>query len=313
MEDDSDDSETQPLFPKSARQSCFACKRSLEDKPYTTMFLKLFLGLLLLSHIWVFLVILYLKIEHSKGSFSTSLLPMISLATELLLTCTVVLVVIFNDLFYRRIRGITLWQRQAIGRLIRNIIILTLIGITLVLLYFNSDQSPINLWKNCWTLLILSIIVFLRFLLIASDYSLFWLLTSGLVLLQEILIILKQDFSISIDWVFALLPTLIFWCVMTIMLAYLIWKNKQDLNDLLLSFINFLGSILCLSGVSFGIFKEINESFYFLTIVGLFLLTIGFLHTSGSFIIDITIGHIDIEVLDLKHPIQTLSNAPHSV
>jgi hypothetical protein len=313
MEEDSDDSETQPLYPRSTRQSCFMCKRSLEDKPYTNYALKLFLGLVQLLHIWTSLALLYLKLEYFKGSYSLIITPLIVLTAELFLACIVMLFIIFNDLFYRRIRGITLWQRQAIGRLVRNIIILVLIEITLLSFYFNSDQNELKIQKSLLPVLILTVIVFFRYLLIVSEYSLLFLTVSSLLLSQQILLILKLEYQIDIIWKYTLIPTIALCYILVLLTIYLIWEQINDFFKVIIAFFSFAGSVLFSIGITVGILQEFNASLYIYIIISLVFISIGIIEKLGSFIIDITIGHIDIDILDLKHPIQTLSNAPHSV
>lgn len=313
QEEDSEMSESQPLNARSTRQSCFMCKRRLEDKPSVNQALKLSFGLLQLFHYWTVLTLVYLKVANSKGNYSTLVIPLILLALELLFTCITVLFLIFNDLYYRRIYGITLWQRQAIGRLLRNILVLVLIGFSLFLLYLRADEEEIKMLRVLFPLLILNVIGFLRFLLISSDYSLFWVLSSALTLAQQVCLILKLDYSIDVPWVTILSPALMFTYIFSIFHLYLIWETHSDFLKSLVNLIAFSSSILISVVFTISLLTQLTNLFLVLCLVGIFILTLTYIEVFGGFIMDIAMGHIDIDILDIKHPIQSISNTPHSV
>lgn len=313
MEDDSDYSETQPLYPRSSRQSCFVCRRCLEDRPLIKSALQFFLGTVQLLHFWAFLILLYLKIYYNQGSYSHCLIPLSTLIMELFLTCLVVIFIIFNDIFYRKIRGITLWQRQAIGRLIRNLFALFLIGFTCVALYHNLVHNDLELLKPLLPGIFLNAVIFLRFLLIVAEYSAFWLVTSLIVLVQQVLLIGKIDYNWDIDWEIVVLPAVVQSVWVVLMTGYMIYEKYGDYCQEILAILNFIGCV-CISFASFyGVYVEIGLLFYLCLAVGFGLLSIGMIENLGSFLVDITIGHIDLDVLDLKHPVQSFSFAPHSV
>ena len=313
MEEDSDESESHPLYPRSARQSCFMCKRKLEEKPGANLTLKLFLGLLQLLHLWSALVLVFRKIAFSKGEYFDALIPLSLLVIELTFICTIVLFLIFNDLFYRRIRGITLWQRQAICRLVRNIFALLLLGFSLLLMYFRRNNDSLNLLKVLFPILLLNLIVFWRFLLINSEFSIFWLASSALLLSQQVLLVLKVDYELDIMWEIVLIPSLSLSYIITAVNLYLIWTNRYDLFEFLLSIVSFTGCVAFSVALSLSILQDTNQNLYITASIGLFLASLAYIEAFGNFLMDIVIGHIDIDILDLKHPIQTLSNTPHSV
>ena len=179
--------------------------------------------------------------------------------------------------------------------------------------YFNLESNTFHIIRILMPVLILNIIVFLRYLLISADYSFFWLILSALVLIQQILLIIKLDYATEILWKWILIPTILLICSIFFMSLYLIWEKFLEFSGVFFSITNTIGSLLCLVGFSYGVFIDITNTTYFLCVIGLLIHSLACIESFGSFVMDITIGHIDVDVLDLKYPIQTLSNAPHSV
>lgn len=108
MEPDSFDLETRPLITRTTRQSCFVCKRSLDEMPYVNMILYILLGSVTVFHFWVSLILLYLKISENTGEYYFIFLPALLFCIEICMICIIVFVLILSDFFTRKVRGITL-------------------------------------------------------------------------------------------------------------------------------------------------------------------------------------------------------------
>jgi hypothetical protein len=313
MEDISDDSESLPLNPKPNRSFCFNIKESIEQDQSTKFFLSSVFGAIQFLHVWASLILLYVRFKSGQGCYSNALIPAIVLVMELLITCMAALFIVANDIASRRVKGITLWQRQAIGRLIKNIFVLSLIQATLVMFYRNADSGVINLSAILLPLLVLNGISVIRFLIISSKHSIFWVLATILALVQQILLIGKIDYGLEMEWKQVLTPSVCLCYLLCFTSIYVIPELRSNYLDLGLGIVNMMGCILLSVGLSIAAFSKPSTGVYVVISISVVFNSVGTLNKIGNYFIDIITGHIDLDVLNAKHPTKSLSYIPHSV
>lgn len=311
MEEESESLESQGLIMNTSKQCCFGLKKRLDENPAQKVSLEVMLGIGLLTQLWVCLLAGFSSGKSRK--FAGLIGILIMLLVEILVLCLFALFSIFSDLTSHRINGVSLWHRQAIVRLIRNIIILLLLESSLLMIYYKIDNKHVKLLNSLIPALFLSIVTLLRYLLIKAEYNLFWLSTTFLLLVQEILLICKVDYTISIQWKYLFSPVYIECLLIVIASAYLALENRSNALDCILSVFIFTGFCVILCGI--GLFILLNLSHYsiILIITGLLLVSIGTVHIFGSFLLDITLGHIEVETSTAKTPIIYLPGISHSV
>ncbi|CAG9335387.1 unnamed protein product [Blepharisma stoltei] len=314
-------SESRPLINRTTRQSCFICKRSLDSKPYANMILYVLLGILILCHIWGSLILLYLKVANDIGEYFTLFLPVVLLCVEICIICITVFIIILSDFITRKVRGITLWQRQAIGRLIRDFVIFLQLGLTAWFFYAGFDDNSLKspLWHLLMPGIVLSVLASLRFVLIQSEDSLFWICFSFLTIAQQILCIWKIDYKAELSWIYCLIPTYLMCADFAWLSAsyFLRFAKELDYSKMIIFLLGIIGSIFSGIGMFFISFYledmiEFNSAIIWIGI-GLGISSIPLIRPFGLFIIDIAVGHIEIEILQLKYPVRSIRNLPHSV
>lgn len=311
MEENSDEQESQSFIRQFPKQSCFEVKRKLEENPSNKLFIEILLGIFIITQLWIWFGIVYNCWDSKELARPIGFLAIILL--EIFVVCIFSLCSIFNDLYSHRINGITLWKRQAIGRLIRNLLIFLLIESTLIILYCKIDNKPLKLLGSAAPLLFLSVVVFLRYLLVKAEYNLFWLSSAFLFLLQEILLVLKIDYSIGVSWKDLLLPVYFECFLLVLSSAFVVYENRSEAFSCVLAIFTCSGFSTVLCGI--GLYLLLNLDYYSFVLVcaGFAMVSVGVLHIIGSFFLDLAIGHVEIENFSVKHSISGLIAAPHSV
>jgi hypothetical protein len=314
MEEELEDSEIQLLSQKAARVSCFYCKTCIENRPVARFLVEVSVGTFMVLHFWAsFLMFLCRFYGVVKVKYSLAVLPLVFLVFEVLVTCFVVFCLIFHDLCSKKAKGITLWQRQAIGRLIRNLIFYSFVEWALIMLYLRVDKKDFRLFPCIFPLILLNITAIFRYLLIKSDYSFFWLCSSLSLLSQQILLIIKLDYSPKITWETVLLPSYIQSLLILTVSIYNLFIFRDDFQNLMLIVVTCSGFCLIICGVGLQLALGLHSYSTVLTFSGLGLGSLGAVHSLGSFMVEISVGHVDSDVSELKNPIQTILNSPHSV
>ena len=314
MDDDSEDTEDDLLSERKPRRSCFYCKAKLENSQNFRCLVEILLGAGGVLHIWAFVVILFcVRLGWGDFKYSTACIPLILLTFEVWLTCFVVFCLIVNDLYTSRPRGINLWQRQALAKLARNLSVSFMIGLTLILSYFELDKKKFKFLDCLWPSFILNLIMFLRYLIIKADYSGFWLLTSLAGLAFQVLIVLKIDFRIQIEWDLVLIPVYAEVIICFLLSVYQLSISKSSLSETLSISIIASGLCLIICGMGINFYLNLHHYSIALAILGLSLSTIGSIQYVGSFFLDMMISHIDFNTAKPKSSLQNFSYTAHSI
>lgn len=146
-----------------------------------------------------------------------------------------------------------------------------------------------------------------------AEYNLFWLSTAFLALLQEILLVLKTDFLIGVRWKDLFVPAYLECLLFVVVSGYWAYENRSNGFFCVLAVFTCSGFSTVLCGI--GLFLVLNLEHYSLVLAcaGFGMVSVGALHFAGSFFLDLAIGHVEIESLNVKHSIAGLVATPHSV
>ena len=216
-----DDGERMPLVRKppsrSFRQSCFAWRAFMDQRPLLLSALQASLGLLFFTHLGLTLLLvlsgtLDVPFHGWKLTRSLSVLPVLLLTLEVSTLCVALLVVIYSDFSKRRVRGVTVWQREAVGRILRNLVISLLFGVTAWLLYtrltIGLDSvrlrgSLLGAFGGTEFLCLLSI---LKLALVRTRKGVYWLGVTLAALVFQGLLVCKVDYKATFPWYAVVFP-----------------------------------------------------------------------------------------------------------
>ena len=191
------------------------------------------------------------------------------------------------------------WQRSAIGRILRNTFIsfMALLFFSLCLVYTETSSNQIlfvSVAKISVPLIILILITFVRFLLIKGDSSCTWLTICFCSIAEVVILIIHNDFHVKIQAIIVILPLLI---AISALGFSLVERLKLEL------FKNLGGILSCLSFASYLVIKAAfldewpDQQYYydFPGFLGFFLLYWNYSQSVGVFVLDIIFGHVETD------------------
>ena len=314
MDDDSEDREDDLLSERKPRQSCYYWKAKLENSQNFKCLVEILIGAGIVLHVWAFVVILACgKLGWGDLKYSNACVPLIALTFEVWLTCFIVLLLIINDLCTGKSRGINLWQRQALAKLARNLSVSFMIGLTLALCYLDLDKKNFKFFDCLWPSFVLNILVFFRYLLIKADYSGFCILSSLAGVAFQVLIVLKIDFKVHLEWNLVLIPVYAEVIFCFLLSVYQLSISKSSISETLYQSIISSGLCLIICGMGIHLYLNLHHYSLALIILGLSLSSIGSIQYVGSFFLDMTISHIDFNIAKPKSSLQHFSYTAHSI
>jgi len=285
---DSQDSETSSLVQKPDRQTCFYFSKFLNEHPLVAeVFSGCFSGLLIL-HFWVSVYLL------KQRSVREALLPVFVLFLEVTGLCVSVLVVFFSDVVKRRIRGLTLWQREALGRVIRNLVVSSTLAYSSYSLWSSIESPRFALVP----LLVVNSFAIVKFCLVRSSYALVWLV--GCLLLEAQFVLF---YFTELNWILKLLPLSLLSVNLTVFLCVQLIRNIKELRSLVAVMLGILGSSLL--GVSFVLLslsledRSDFQKFYLCLVFGMVCSSCALVKPLKELLLDLLFGHLSQEVIEI--------------
>ena len=191
------------------------------------------------------------------------------------------------------------WQRLAIGRILRNTFIsfMALLFFSLCLVYTDTSSNQIlfeSVSKISLPLIILTLITIARFLLIKGESPCTWLTVCFCTMIELVILILVNDFQVEIQATIVVLPLLAGISAFGFSLA-------KGLKLELLK--NLAGILICVSFAAYLAIKAafldewLEEQYFydFPAFVGFFLLYWNYSQSVGVFVLDIIFGHVETD------------------
>lgn len=313
--------ESHPLMQhldKAARHTCYPCKIKLEASRYLP-YIDSALGLLILTHAWLTAFLIYLKAKIDYGSYESALIPVLMVPIELCVTSLAVIAVIYKDFVRLKVRGITVWQRQALGRLIRNILVFSLciLGLLIIIQGLSKLES---LQSMLCPFLILGFLGLVKFIMIETEDTWFWVSCTVCAELEMLAAIYKFDYDGPIELKGMLCLSVVFTSIV-LMYSMVLTRRfilRYELYNAVQSLCGFFASILILLievllVLHSKLFNMHYQLIFICTLLSCILYTISLSRPLGILIKDILTGHIEEGSLDIRSSSRFLYNRPHSV
>lgn len=246
-----------------------------------------------------------LAVENAQ--FLTPLLALAALITCASLAMTFVVVC---DLLGQRARSFPVWQREALGRLLRNFVMGLFVVLSLLSVHLSLDSSlhlrtsALTAFLPCLATVTLSL---LKVLAVHTEHSCYWGGFFSLVLAQGLLVVFKVDYSLQLSWAIAIGPIYalcLSTCVLFAVEEETLWRLGLKIGACLLC-----GASACL-GAAAGDMKEqtgaheLHWSSLGLAAGSLLCLALSSCDICGSYILDIFWGHVEIDINYHQSPVQ---------
>lgn len=238
-----------------------------------------------------------------------SIVPLILLCLEVITACLASFIVFFKDLAYRKKKGVATWHREALGRILRNLIISLMVFISLILLCFSVDNEysiTQSILCSACPVIVLCCLSIIKICCITTSESPYWLGFCILTIAQLTLLVVKLDYAAEIYWTVVLSPMM-----MTgfNLLVWSITSTSLGRNISWLDIITMLGYAAITA--SFGILGVYLDFDYFSVYsvavnmsLSVVLVFIGKCYELGSWGYDILFGHLETDYIYKKNPVR---------
>lgn len=287
---------------RSLRSRIFFCRTRVDREPGLLYMLEVVSGTMLLVHPAVALFLLSLSQEDLVGH---ALLPLTFLCFEVCALSLGILAAVGYDLAKRKSRGISVWQREALGRLLRNFFMSLLLGVSLLYAYL-SWEPGYHLSTSLLQLLVpagvAALIGSIKVLMVRTEQGWFWLWLCLCGLLQMAFFVLKHDVGATLPWSVVLAP-LDLMALDALFLAYV--KTEQSIwqkTGLLFASVLLLGTC-----VAAGLCADTGVVPGSLVLAGAWacLATVAATLTRacGAYVLDIFWGHVETDFFYYKYPV----------
>jgi len=323
-----EDGERLPLVHKppsrSLRQSCFAWRAFMDQRPLLLSALQASLGLLFFAHIALSLLlcvsaVLDVPFKAWRVTRSVAFLPVFALCIEIATLCIALLVIIYSDFSKRRVRGVTVWQREAVGRILRNLVVSILLGISVWQLYTRLilKRGDIELKGGLLSALggtvCLCVVATVKLTLVRTKEGIYWLGLALAALVFQGLLVCKVDYGAIFSWssvVFPLytVPLLgLLHCLASLSSFFSSADKDQRYLHLLPVLLRLLAALLSAVAIFHvqqaldRVLPTLSATLYLLLLalpVGIAALCI----PVGSSLLDIVWGHVEMDFLHSKSP-----------
>jgi len=189
----------------------------MDQRPLLLSTLQASLGLLFFAHIALSLLlcasaVLDFPFKAWTLVRSVALLPLLVLWMETATLCVVLLVIIYSDFSKRRVRGVTVWQREAVGRILRNLVVSLLLGLSAWQLYTRLILKPGKvelkggLFGTLGGTVCLCVLAIVKLTLVRTREGIYWLGLSLTALAFQGLLICKVDYGATFAWSSVVFP-----------------------------------------------------------------------------------------------------------
>lgn len=245
-----------------------------------------------------------LAVENAQ--FLTPLLGLAALITCASLAMTFVVVC---DLLGQRARSFPVWQREALGRLLRNFMMGLMVVISLLSVHLSLDgslhlkTSALTAFLPCFATVTLSL---LKVLAVHTEHSCYWGGFFSLVLMQGLLVVFKVDYSLEVSWAVTIGPIYVLClssCVLFAMEEETLWRLGLKTGACLLC-----GASACLGAAASDMKETGSQELYWsslgLAAGSLLCLAFSTCDVCGSYILDIFWGHVEIDLNYHQSPVQ---------
>ena len=212
-----------------------------------------------------------------------------------------------------------MWQREAVGRIARNLVVSGLVGLMAWQLYTHLilKDGTVKLKGRLLSILlpssILCTLTILKVALIRTASGLYWLFTALCALLFQGMLVCKVDYSATFAWSSALLPVYSFLAMSAITVVLSVYqacfppdKDPQFVNlpPLVLSLIAVSLSALSLSHIEKVLFEPGDRR----ELAGYILLTFVVIAAAlsiqtGQMVLDVVWGHVEMDFIHSKNPV----------
>lgn len=295
--------------PSTSRQRLLFCRQRIDKSSGLLATIEVSLGTVAFAHLLTALAMLW----SGRGPLLEAILPLAVLCWEIAMLSLTVLVLVIKDICVWPEESLSVWQREALGRLLRNIVIWSLLGLSLLLVYGNAQgQSELVLTGAVVPALVAACLGVLKTVLIRTERTWFWLGLSVLFALQMLLLMLKVDFEVSISWLFTCFPIYIMsmdalFLTFTVALES-VSKAKSSIACALLSgtlksatcLMVLITTLLCaLQGEGAG---PDSTTLYHMEVVTFCLCYASAVRLSGGYLLSIVWGHVEIDFLHQRYP-----------
>lgn len=284
------------------RNRIFFCRRRVDQAPGLLWVLEVVCGSVLLAHPAAALLCISLSQE---APFGLALLPLAVLCLEVCLLSVVILTAVLCDLIKRKVRGVSVWQREAVGRLMRNFFMSLLLGLSLMYTCLNWE-SDFHLSTSLLELLVpagvATLVGFLKVVVVRTEQGWFWIWLCVCGLLQMALLVLKHDAEPGLPWSAVLVP-LDLMIVDAIFLVSI--KSEQSVWQ---KSVMLLGSLLLLmTCVGAGVSADTGLIPTVVVLVGawacLAAMALTVTRACGAYVLDIIWGHVETDFFFYKYPV----------
>jgi hypothetical protein len=299
---------------RTARMKFFHWRTLLDENPGHMSLIRYSLGVFLILHpvisyLLVMLKVLNIQVLLGLGYIQLSLIPLILLCLEISVACVASFMVFYKDLEFRKKKGVATWHREALGRILRNMIVSIMVFISLVLMCFSLDNSYATTRSVLCTaspVIVLCVLSIIKICCVTTAESPYWLGLCVLTLAQLTLFALKLDYGAEIYWSVVLSP------MMMTGFNLLIWSltsSSLSRNISWLDIISILGyASITASFGSLGLHLDFSYfSVYSVWVnmsLSVLLVSIGKSYKVGSWAYDIIFGHLETDYIYKKNPVR---------
>jgi len=287
---------------RSLRSKIFFCRTRVDREPGLLYMLEAVSGAVLLAHPAAALFLLSLSQEDLVGH---ALLPMTCLCLEVCALSLAILAAVVYDLVKRKSRGISVWQREALGRLLRNFFMSLLLGVSLSYTYL-SWEPGYHLSTSLLQILVpaglAALVGSIKVLMVRTEQGWFWLWLCLCGLLQMVLLVLKHDIETTLPWSIVLTP-LDLMALDALFLAYI--KAEQSMWQK--AGLVIASVLLLATCVAAGICADTGLVPVSLVLVGAWVclgtVAATLTRACGAYVLDIVWGHVETDFFYYKYPV----------
>lgn len=292
------------------RQRLFFCRRRIDKSPGLLAAIEVVLGTICFAHILASIGLLWRDIDRAQ--LLEAVLPLGAFCFEVTLLSLIMLVLVIKDVCSRPEESLSVWQRESLGRLIRNIFLGSLLGISCLFTYESIQEPNLVLGSAVVPAVIAASIGAVKILLIKTERTWFWLGVAVLVTLQLLMLVLKTDYESSIPWYWVCFPVYI----LTIDALFLTFTVvSEDLSSdkssrflvITQGILRSTACLLVLGTVCLGAMKveEGKSDYDAVSVLGAITYCVCYVagvRTCGAYLLNIIWGHVEIDFLHQKYP-----------
>ena len=290
-------------FPVTVRQRLFLCRKRIDKSPGLLAVIESVLGTVVFAH--VLAATAMLGCDPTQGHLSDATLPIGIFCFEVTALSLLILVFVIKDVCVHPEESVSVWQREALGRLLRNIVVGSLLGASLVWIYAEEELSSAVV-----PALVAACLGAMKVVLIRTERTWFWLGVSVLFVLQLLLLSMKTELQLS--WLCVCLPLYLLSIDIMFLLFTLISEDIEHaksslLSILLLGFVKALASAMVLVTTLLGALhadgaRIAADTVRLCALVTLCLCYVSAMRASGAYILNIIWGHVDVDFLHRQYP-----------